>query len=57
LIRLQPTVRLSLARYRNQPIFDTMQMWADWDPRGCIGLADLAEVLKLYDQDGRDGRQ
>lgn len=45
--RVQPTVRLSLARYRNQPIFDTMQVWADWDPKSYIGLADLAEVLKL----------
>jgi hypothetical protein len=55
--RVQPTVRLSLARYRSQPIFDTMQVWADWDPRGYIGLADLAEVLKLdmTKTEGMDG--
>jgi hypothetical protein len=55
--RVRPTVKLSLAKYRSQPIFDTMQIWADWDPRSYIGLADLAEVLKLdmSKTEGMDG--
>jgi hypothetical protein len=55
--RVQPTVRLSLARYRSQPVYDTMQVWADWDPKSYIGLADLAEVLQLdmSKSEGMDG--
>jgi 3'-5' exonuclease len=55
--RVQPTVKLSLARYRSQPVYDTMQIWADWDPRNYIGLADLAEVLMLdmTKTEGMDG--
>jgi hypothetical protein len=45
--RVQPTVQLSFARYRNQPIFDTMQIWAHWDSRQYLTLKDLADVLKL----------
>lgn len=45
--RVRPSVRLSLARYRQQPIYDTMREWANWNPRASLSLAHLAEVLRL----------
>lgn len=45
--RVKPSVRLPLARYRTRPIYDTMQVWSNWDPRQYISLADLAEILGL----------
>jgi 3'-5' exonuclease len=54
--RVQPTVKLSYARYRNQPIYDTMQVWGHWNLQ-YISLADLAEVLKIgiTKTEGMDG--
>lgn len=56
--RIRPTVDLSFARYRSQPIFDTMHEWERW--RWCrkhISLDELARVLGLESskQDGIDG--
>ncbi len=55
--RIKPSVKLSFARYRTQPIYDTMQVWSNWDPRQYLPLADLAEVLKVgvNKTDGMDG--
>ncbi|MDQ5838903.1 MAG: hypothetical protein M3379_19170, partial [Acidobacteriota bacterium] len=30
ILRVQPSVRLSFARYRSHPIFDTMREWELW---------------------------
>jgi DNA polymerase elongation subunit (family B) len=55
--RIKPSVNLSFARYRTQPIYDTMQVWSNWDPRQYLSLADLAEVLKVgvSKTEGMDG--
>ncbi|HEV2864833.1 MAG TPA: hypothetical protein VGX48_27820 [Pyrinomonadaceae bacterium] len=45
--RVQPSVRLSFARYRSRPIFDTMKEWELWAWRPGIKLEELAEVLQL----------
>jgi predicted PolB exonuclease-like 3'-5' exonuclease len=45
--RIRPSVKLPFARYRTQPIYDTMQVWSNWDPRQFLSLSDLAEVLKV----------
>jgi len=45
--RVRPSVRLSFARYRSQPIFDTMREWELWAWRPSIKLEELAEVLRL----------
>jgi DNA polymerase elongation subunit (family B) len=54
--RVQPTIKLSYARYRNQPIYDTMQVWGHWNLQ-YISLTDLAEVLKIgiTKTEGMDG--
>lgn len=44
---VRPSVRLSFARYRSQPIFDTMKEWEIWAWRSGIKLEELAEVLQL----------
>lgn len=44
---VKPTVELSFARYRNQPIFDTMQVWSGWDYRYFISLSDLGGILSV----------
>ncbi len=46
--RVRPSVRLSFARYRSQPIYDTMREWANWNPRTpALSLSHLAEILRL----------
>jgi hypothetical protein len=46
-LRVQPSVRLSFARYRSRPIFDTMKEWELWAWRPGIKLEELAGVLHL----------
>jgi 3'-5' exonuclease len=57
ILRVQPTVRLSFARYRSRPIFDTMKEWELWAWRPGIKLEELAEVLQLgmSKTEGMDG--
>lgn len=58
--RVRPSVELSFARYRSQPIFDTMHEWERWRwNRRRISLDELARVLGLESskQDGMDGAQ
>lgn len=44
---VRPTVELSFARYRNQPLFDTMCEWERWGYGSKISLDRLARVLDL----------
>lgn len=43
---VNPQLNLSFARYRSQPIFDTMREWEQWG-RKFISLAELGKVLDL----------
>jgi len=54
---VKPTVELSFARYRNQPLFDTMCEWERWGYGSKISLDRLARVLDLPSSkdDGIDG--
>lgn len=48
--KIKPTskhINLSFARYRNNPIYDTMYEWEKWNPRATISLDKLAKVLGL----------
>lgn len=47
ILGVRPSVNLSFARYRNQPIFDTMHEWERWSYRGMVSLDKLAAVLGL----------
>jgi 3'-5' exonuclease len=44
---VRPTVGLSFARYRSQPIYDTMCEWERWSFGSRIKLDRLARVLSL----------
>jgi DNA polymerase elongation subunit (family B) len=50
---VRPTVDLSFARYRNQPIFDTMYEWERWSYGSKISLDKLAGVLELPSSKGK----
>lgn len=54
---VKPTVELCFARYRSQPLFDTMCEWNKWDLRKFISLDELAHILGLESSkaDGMDG--
>lgn len=55
--RVRPSVRLSFARYRSRPIFDTIKEWELWAWRPGIKLEELADVLRLgmTKTEGMDG--
>jgi hypothetical protein len=57
--RVQPSVNLCFARYRSQPIFDTMHEWERWKwQRRYVSLDELAKVLGLEtSKQGIDGSQ
>lgn len=44
---IMPTVNFNFARYRSQPIFDTMREWDCWSFRKMTSLKKLAYVLGL----------
>lgn len=56
---VRPHVELSFARYRNQPIYDTMMEWERWSFNSKISLDRLACVLNLPSskEQGIDGSQ
>jgi len=51
--RVRPTVELSFARYRSQPIFDTMHQWNKWSPRKYVSLDRLARILGMESSKGQ----
>lgn len=44
---VRPSIELNFARYRNQPIYDTMCEWEKWNLRYTISLDRLARVLGI----------
>jgi hypothetical protein len=51
--RVRPPVRLSFARYRSRPIYDTMCEWNQWSFKGRISLDRLAKALGLESSKGQ----
>lgn len=51
--KIKPTKEISFARYRSNPIYDTMQEWRKWDTREkMISLDKLAKILGLPSSKG-----
>jgi len=50
---VRPSVELSFARYRSQPIFDTMHQWNKWSPRKYVSLDRLAHILGMESSKGQ----
>lgn len=51
--RVRPPVRLSFARYRSRPIYDTMCEWSQWSWKGRVSLDRLAKALGLESSKGQ----
>ncbi|MDZ7798418.1 MAG: ribonuclease H-like domain-containing protein [Patescibacteria group bacterium] len=45
--RVRPSQWLNFARYRNNPIYDTMREWEKWNMSSSISLDMLAKILDL----------
>ena len=43
--RVKPTIEINLVRYRIEPVYDTMAVWANWDARSFVKLNVLAHAL------------
>lgn len=58
ILGVKPTKDLSFARYRNNPIFDTMKEWEKWGSIG-VGLHKLSIALGIESpkDEGIDGSQ
>ena len=50
--QVKPSVDISLAKYRTEPIFDTLAVWSNWEARGRIKLDVLARVLECETKSG-----
>jgi 3'-5' exonuclease len=44
---VKPTIELSFARYRNNPIYDVMHEWKKWNMSSSISLDTLAKILNF----------
>ncbi len=50
--KVKPTMEISLARFRSEPVYDTMALWSNWDSRGWIKLDVLARALDVETKSG-----
>jgi len=50
--QVKPTMEISLARFRTEPVFDTMAVWSNWDARGWVKLDVLARALNVETKSG-----
>jgi 3'-5' exonuclease len=49
---VRPSKQLNLARYRTDTIYDTMQLWANWNIRDYVGLDRLSAAFGLGTKTG-----
>jgi hypothetical protein len=54
--QVKPTVEISLAKFRAEPVYDTMAVWSNWEQRGWVKLDVLARALNVETKSG-SGRQ
>lgn len=50
--QIRPTKMPSLTRFRTDAIYDTCEVWSNWDARGRIKLDTLARVLGVPQKSG-----
>ena len=50
--QVKPSMDVSLAKFRSDPVYDTMAMWSNWDMRGWIKLDVLARALNVETKSG-----
>ena len=54
--RVKPSLEISLAKFRTEPVYDTMAVWSNWDMRGWVKLDILARALNVETKSG-SGKQ
>ena len=54
--RVKPSLDINLARFRTEPVYDTMAVWSNWDMRGWVKLDVLARALGVETKSG-SGKQ
>lgn len=54
--QVKPSIEPSLARFRTEPVYDTMAVWSNWEMRGWIKLDVLARALDVEPKSG-SGKQ
>ncbi len=50
--KVKPSMDISLARFRVEPVYDTMAIWSNWDNRGWVKLDVLARALNVETKSG-----
>ncbi|MCP9454939.1 MAG: ribonuclease H-like domain-containing protein [Nitrospira sp.] len=50
--QVKPTVEINLAKFRTEPVYDTMAIWSNWDARAWIKLDVLARALGVETKSG-----
>ena len=54
--QVKPPFDINLAKFRTDPVFDTMSVWSNWEMRGRVKLDVLARVLNTETKSG-SGKQ
>ena len=54
--QVKPSMDINLARFRTDPVYDTMAVWSNWDSRGWVKLDVLARTLNVDTKSG-SGKQ
>jgi len=50
--QVKPSVDINLAKFRTEPVYDTMAVWSNWDTRGWVKLDVLARALQVDTKSG-----
>jgi DNA polymerase elongation subunit (family B) len=54
--QVKPSLEISLAKFRTEPVYDTMAIWSNWESRNWIKLDVLARALDVETKSG-SGKQ
>ena len=50
--QIKPPFDINLAKFRTDPVYDTMAIWSNWDMRGWVKLDVLAKALNVDTKSG-----
>jgi DNA polymerase elongation subunit (family B) len=54
--QVKPSIEINLAKFRAEPVYDTMAIWSNWDTRGWVKLDVLARALQVETKSGSGGQ-
>jgi DNA polymerase elongation subunit (family B) len=54
--QVKPSMEINLAKFRTEPVYDTMAVWSNWDNRGWVKLDVLARALNVETKSGSGGQ-